>query len=167
MSKGLGFLQVPLKWRMCHPLPCCGNHTMSSGEVELRIRACQIRRGWNPVWPRVMLSRKLRLKALLMKKIAPSLNTLVRASWRVALVCAGLLLLTTGSSTAQTTSVIRWVAIYEENNSPDKMLRLPRTSSERRWVPLGGTAIEPSQGSRVTEAAVRGFWKGWRECMGV
>ena len=113
-----------------------GNHTMSSGEVELRIRTCQIRRGWNPVWPRVMLSRKLRLKALLMKKIAPSLNTLVRASWRVALVCAGLLLLTTGSSTAQTASVIRWVAVYEENNSPDKMLRLPSTSSERRRVPF-------------------------------
>jgi len=34
-------------------------------------------------------------------------------------------------------------------------------------MPMGGTAIEPSQGSRVTEAAVRGFWKGWRECMGV
>ena len=34
-------------------------------------------------------------------------------------------------------------------------------------MPMGGRAIEPSQGSRVTEAAVRGFWKGWRECMGV
>ena len=34
-------------------------------------------------------------------------------------------------------------------------------------MPMGGSAIEPSQGSRVTEAAVRGFWKGWRECMGV
>ena len=34
-------------------------------------------------------------------------------------------------------------------------------------MPMGGTAIEPSKGSRVTEAAVRGFWKGWRECMGV
>jgi phenylpropionate dioxygenase-like ring-hydroxylating dioxygenase large terminal subunit len=32
-------------------------------------------------------------------------------------------------------------------------------------MPMGGTAIEPSQGSRVTEAAVRGFWKAWRECM--
>ncbi len=32
-------------------------------------------------------------------------------------------------------------------------------------MPMGGRAIEPSQGSRVTEAAVRGFWKGWRECM--
>jgi len=34
-------------------------------------------------------------------------------------------------------------------------------------MPMGGKTIEPSQGSRVTEAAVRGFWKGWRECMGV
>ena len=32
-------------------------------------------------------------------------------------------------------------------------------------MPMGGRAIEPSEGSRVTEAAVRGFWKGWRECM--
>jgi anthranilate 1,2-dioxygenase large subunit len=32
-------------------------------------------------------------------------------------------------------------------------------------MPMGGRAIESSQGSRVTEAAVRGFWKGWRECM--
>jgi anthranilate 1,2-dioxygenase large subunit len=37
----------------------------------------------------------------------------------------------------------------------------------RTVMPMGGRAIEPSQGSRVTEAAVRGFWKGWRECMGV
>jgi hypothetical protein len=34
-------------------------------------------------------------------------------------------------------------------------------------MPMGGRAIEPSQGSRVTEAAVRGFWKGWRDCMGI
>jgi anthranilate 1,2-dioxygenase large subunit/terephthalate 1,2-dioxygenase oxygenase component alpha subunit len=34
-------------------------------------------------------------------------------------------------------------------------------------MPMGGKSIEPSEGSRVTEAAVRGFWKGWRECMGV
>jgi phenylpropionate dioxygenase-like ring-hydroxylating dioxygenase large terminal subunit len=32
-------------------------------------------------------------------------------------------------------------------------------------MPMGGAGIEPSQGSRVTEAAVRGFWKGWRECL--
>ena len=32
-------------------------------------------------------------------------------------------------------------------------------------LPMGGVTIEPSKGSRVTEAAVRGFWKGWRECM--
>lgn len=32
-------------------------------------------------------------------------------------------------------------------------------------MPMGGKAIEPSQGSRVTEAAVRGFWKAWRSCM--
>jgi phenylpropionate dioxygenase-like ring-hydroxylating dioxygenase large terminal subunit len=36
----------------------------------------------------------------------------------------------------------------------------------RTVMPMGGRSIEPSQGSRVTEAAVRGFWKGWRECMG-
>jgi len=34
-------------------------------------------------------------------------------------------------------------------------------------MPMGGRGIEPSEGSRVTEAAVRGFWKGWRECMGL
>lgn len=34
-------------------------------------------------------------------------------------------------------------------------------------LPMGGAGIKPSEGSRVTEAAVRGFWKGWRECMGV
>ena len=32
-------------------------------------------------------------------------------------------------------------------------------------MPMGGRGIEPSAGSRVTESAVRGFWKGWRECM--
>lgn len=37
----------------------------------------------------------------------------------------------------------------------------------RSVMPMGGRTIEPSQGSRVTEAAVRGFWKGWRECMGM
>ena len=34
-------------------------------------------------------------------------------------------------------------------------------------MPMGGRTIEPSQGSRVTESAVRGFWKAWRETMGV
>ena len=34
-------------------------------------------------------------------------------------------------------------------------------------MPMGGRGVEPSNGSRVTEAAVRGFWKGWRECMGI
>ena len=34
-------------------------------------------------------------------------------------------------------------------------------------LPMGGRTIEPSVGSRVTESAVRGFWKGWRDCMGV
>ena len=34
-------------------------------------------------------------------------------------------------------------------------------------LPMGGRVIKPSQGSRVTESAVRGFWKGWRECMAV
>jgi anthranilate 1,2-dioxygenase large subunit len=39
--------------------------------------------------------------------------------------------------------------------------------SANTMMPMGGRGMEPSQGSRVTEAAVRGFWKGWRECMGV
>jgi anthranilate 1,2-dioxygenase large subunit len=34
-------------------------------------------------------------------------------------------------------------------------------------MPMGGRNVEAITGSRVTEAAVRGFWKGWRECMGV
>ena len=34
-------------------------------------------------------------------------------------------------------------------------------------MPMGGRGIEPSEGSRVTEAAVRGFWRGWRDCMGI
>jgi anthranilate 1,2-dioxygenase large subunit len=34
-------------------------------------------------------------------------------------------------------------------------------------MPMGGRDIKASEGSRVTEAAVRGFWKGWRECMGL
>lgn len=34
-------------------------------------------------------------------------------------------------------------------------------------MPMGGRNVEASKGSRVTEAAVRGFWKGWRECMGL
>jgi len=33
-------------------------------------------------------------------------------------------------------------------------------------MPMGGRNVEASEGSRITEAAVRGFWKGWRECMG-
>jgi len=37
----------------------------------------------------------------------------------------------------------------------------------RTIMPMGGRTIEPSAGSRVTEAGVRGFWKGWRECMGL
>ncbi len=37
--------------------------------------------------------------------------------------------------------------------------------SARTIMPMGGRAIEPTEGSRVTEAAVRGFWKGWRELM--
>jgi hypothetical protein len=32
-------------------------------------------------------------------------------------------------------------------------------------IRMGGRAVESIEGSRVTEAAVRGFWKGWRECM--
>ena len=32
-------------------------------------------------------------------------------------------------------------------------------------MPMGGRGVEPSEGSRITEAGVRGFWKGWRACM--
>lgn len=32
-------------------------------------------------------------------------------------------------------------------------------------MPMGGRDVQPSEGSRVTEAAVRGFWQGWRTCM--
>ena len=35
----------------------------------------------------------------------------------------------------------------------------------RTVMPMGGTSIEAIEGSRVTEAAVRGFWKGWTDCM--
>lgn len=46
--------------------------------------------------------------------------------------------------------------------------RAAKADPERSTImPMGGRAIEASQGSRVTEAAVRGFWKGWRECMGL
>ena len=38
---------------------------------------------------------------------------------------------------------------------------------EQTVMPMGGRDVQASQGSRVTEAAVRGFWKGWRECMNV
>ncbi|HEY8581284.1 MAG TPA: Rieske 2Fe-2S domain-containing protein [Beijerinckiaceae bacterium] len=34
-------------------------------------------------------------------------------------------------------------------------------------MPMGGRDIRAVEGSRVTEAAVRGFWKGWRDCMGL
>jgi hypothetical protein len=34
-------------------------------------------------------------------------------------------------------------------------------------MPMGGRGVEASEGSRVTEAAVRGFWQGWRALMGV
>lgn len=37
----------------------------------------------------------------------------------------------------------------------------------RTFMRMGGTAIAPSEGSRVTESAVRGFWRGWRECLDV
>lgn len=38
--------------------------------------------------------------------------------------------------------------------------------SAQTIMPMGGLGVEPSEGSRITEAGVRGFWKGWRECMG-
>ncbi len=37
--------------------------------------------------------------------------------------------------------------------------------AERSFMRMGGTAIEPAGESRVTEAAVRGFWRAWRDCM--
>ena len=33
-------------------------------------------------------------------------------------------------------------------------------------MPLGGESIQAIEGSRVTEAAVRGFWKAWQDCLG-
>ena len=36
---------------------------------------------------------------------------------------------------------------------------------ERSFMRMGGTGIEPAGASRVTEAAVRGFWRAWRDCM--
>ena len=36
----------------------------------------------------------------------------------------------------------------------------------RSIMPMG-EGVEPSEGSRITEAAVRGFWRGWRACMGI
>ena len=35
------------------------------------------------------------------------------------------------------------------------------------FMRMGGRAIESIEGSRVSEAAVRGFWRAWRDCMGV
>jgi len=44
--------------------------------------------------------------------------------------------------------------------------RTAKADGEQRTImAMGGYDVEASQGSRVTEAAVRGFWKGWRECM--
>lgn len=34
-------------------------------------------------------------------------------------------------------------------------------------VQMGGRDVRPSAESRVTEVSVRGFWNGWRDCMGV
>ena len=46
--------------------------------------------------------------------------------------------------------------------------RTAKADGEQRTImAMGGYDVEASQGSRVTEAAVRGFWKGWRECMGI
>lgn len=33
------------------------------------------------------------------------------------------------------------------------------------FMRMGGRTIESMEGSRVSEGAVRGFWKAWRECM--
>ncbi len=59
---------------------------------------------------------------------------LLRRARAASFVLTGLLMLMVASGTAQAGSVIRWVAVYEENNSPDKVLRLPRTKSERRKI---------------------------------
>lgn len=32
---------------------------------------------------------------------------------------------------------------------------------------MGGRDVEPSKESRATEVSVRGFWNGWRDCMGM
>ena len=41
-----------------------------------------------------------------------------------------------------------------------------REGDEASVVELGGNAIESSE-NRVTEATVRGFWKGYRDVMGL
>jgi hypothetical protein len=32
---------------------------------------------------------------------------------------------------------------------------------------MGGRTVEPSENSRATEVSVRGFWNGYRDCMGI
>ena len=32
---------------------------------------------------------------------------------------------------------------------------------------MGGRTVEPSPDSRATEVSIRGFWNGYRDCMGV
>lgn len=34
------------------------------------------------------------------------------------------------------------------------------------FLEMGGRDVEPSKTSRATEVAIRGFWTGYRRCMG-
>jgi hypothetical protein len=39
--------------------------------------------------------------------------------------------------------------------------------SRSAFMEMGGREIAPSEGSRATETAIRGFWRGYRELMGL
>ena len=41
------------------------------------------------------------------------------------------------------------------------------TPGDRAFMEMGGTTVESSEGSRATEVAIRGFWQGYREIMGL
>ncbi len=42
-----------------------------------------------------------------------------------------------------------------------------REPDESTFMEMGGRGVAPSEGSRATETSVRGFWKAYRELMGV
>jgi hypothetical protein len=42
-----------------------------------------------------------------------------------------------------------------------------RDQDKSTVVQMGGRGIEPSAEGRATEVSIRGFWQGYRDCMGV